>query len=186
MLAEVTALGFPVQSWSDYRTIGMGAFPILFELVIQKDSAYFKDFWKIPGYVGASPPESLLRTRVRHTAIIKKVISREKAAHGASGLTPQTPGEASRGGVDTAWQQLKSTPAGFELEIIPSGDLQMATVTIITGEAAGTSFPLGKVDGHTTYVGTSLDSMMSGGAVRGARLFIQQRLTIMVPMGLQC
>ena len=162
-LAEVTALGFPVQSWSNYRTVGMGAFPILFELVIQKDPAYFEDFWKVPGYVGASPPESLLRSRVRYTAIVKNVIRRKQAANGASGLTPQT-----RGGVDTAWQQLKGAPEGFEIETVPSGDLQMATAAVTTGEAAGTSFPLGKVDGHTIFVGTSLAAMMSGGTGNNA------------------
>jgi hypothetical protein len=163
VLAEVTALGFPVQSWSDYRTIGTGAFPILFETVIQKDPAYFEDFWKVPGYEGARPPESLLRSRVQQTAIIKKVISREQAANGASGSTPQRNGETSRGGVDTAWQQLKGAPAGFEVETVPAGDLQMATVTVTSGEATGTAFPLGKVDGHTIFVGTSLAAMMSGG-----------------------
>jgi hypothetical protein len=163
VLAEVTALGFPVQGWFNYRTIGMGAFPILFETVVQKDPPYFEDFWKVPGYAGANPPKSLLSSRVQHTTIIKKVISREQAGNPAPGSTPQTQGGTSRGGVDTAWQQLKGPPAGFELENVPSGDLQMATVVVRTGEAAGTSFPLGKVDGHTIFVGTSMASMMSGG-----------------------
>ena len=120
-LAEVTALGFPVQSWSNYNTIGLGAFPILFEIVVQKDPAYFEDFWKVPGYAGASPPASLLRSRVRHNAMIKKVIARQQPAGGTPGLTPPMPGETSRGGVDTAGRQLKGAPAGFELEAIPAG-----------------------------------------------------------------
>ncbi len=157
VLAEVTALGFPVQSWSDYKTIGMGAFPILFETVLQKDPGYFTDFWTVPGYAGARPSESLLRSRVRQTAIVRNLIP-------ASGAAPQTSGGTSRGGVDTAWQQLKAPPAGFEVDAVPAGDLEMATVTVTTGQAAGASFPLGKVDGHTIFVGTSLASMMSGGA----------------------
>ena len=170
VLAEVTGLGFPVQSWSNHRTIGMGAFPILFEMVVQKDPAYFEDFWKVPGYAGASPSESLLRSRVQHTTIVKKAIGQEPASNPAPGSTLQTQGQTSRGGVDTAWQQLKGPPAGFELETVPGGDLQMATVVVRTGEAAGTSFPLGKVEGHTIFVGTSMASMMSGGPGNGDAL----------------
>ncbi len=175
VLSEVTALGFPLKSWSDYKTVGLGAFPILFESVIQKDPGYFKDFWKLPGYAGASPSESLSRARVQRTVVIRKVISREQVGtNGAAPApAPQPQGEASRGGVDTAWQQLKAPPAGFEVGEVPAGDLELATVTVTTGDAAGTSFPLGKVDGHTLLVGMSLSAMMSGGggndALKGVR-----------------
>jgi hypothetical protein len=35
VLAEVTRLGFPVRGWFNYKTIGMGAFPILFITTIR-------------------------------------------------------------------------------------------------------------------------------------------------------
>jgi hypothetical protein len=155
VLGEVTRLGFPLQGWFNYSTIGMGAFPILFDLVVQKDPTYFEDFWKVPGYAGADPPESLLRARVRHRSMIKSVIRKDEPGSAGPG--------ASKGGVDTAWQQLQGPPAGFQLESVPRGDLEMSTITIKTGDAAGTSFPLGKVAGNTIFVGTSMAAMMAGG-----------------------
>jgi hypothetical protein len=158
VLAEVTRLGFPVQSWFDYQTIGVGSFPILFDLVIQKDPTYFEDFWKVPGYAGVNPPESLLRARIQHRTTIRKVIGMDEANQAGRGLG------AAAGGVDTAWQQLLDAPAAFEVESVPAGDLQMATVVVKTGAAAGTSFPLGKVTGNTIFAGTSMAAMMTGAA----------------------
>ncbi|MFN7919427.1 MAG: hypothetical protein U0Q16_04980 [Bryobacteraceae bacterium] len=155
VLAEVTRLGFPVPAWFNYKTIGMGAFSILFETMVARDPKYFEEFWTVPGYAGADPSGSLRRARVQQRAAVKRVILKEdpgKPAHSAAGA----------GGVDQAWQPPASPPAGFQLESLPAGNLQMATVTVKTGEAAGTTFPLGKVDGDTVFVGTSLAAMMAG------------------------
>ena len=160
VLAEVTRLGFPVHGWFNHETIGMGAFPILFQAIVQKDPAYFDEFWKVPGYAGANPSESLRRARVQHKAVITRVIGREQAA----GTTAQTQGETARGGVDTAWQQLQGAPAGFEVDSVPGGGLEMTTVMVKTGEAAGASFPLGRVEGRTIFAGTSMAATMSGGS----------------------
>jgi hypothetical protein len=163
VLAEVTRLGFPVQSWFNYKAIGMGAFSILFDRMVQKDPAYFGDFWTVPGYAGANPSESLRKARVQHRTAIKRLIGGDEANKVERGAIGQTQGGASRGGVDTAWQQLQGLPAGFELESVPAGDLQMATVVIRTGEAAGASFPLRKVAGNNVFVGSSTALMMAGG-----------------------
>ncbi|MGC4054534.1 MAG: hypothetical protein QM757_36100 [Paludibaculum sp.] len=170
VLAEVSGLGFPLKGWFNYQTIGMGAFPILFDLVVQKDPAYFEEFWKVAGYEGANPSESLRRARVRQTTTVKRLVSKAEADRMENPVA--RPGE-SRGGVDTAWQQMQGPPAGFELENVPAGDLRMATVTIRSGEAAGASFPLGKVAGNTIFTGTSMAAMMAG---RSGQLDVLKRV----------
>jgi hypothetical protein len=156
VFTEVTRLGFPVQSWSNYKTVGMGAFPILFEMVIGKDPKYFtEDFWNVPGYAGANPSASLVSARVQHRTTIKKVIPREDQ--------PSASANAPNNGVDTAWQQLQGPPAGFEIENAPQGNVEMATVIVRTGAAAGATFPLGKMEGNTIFVGVSMAALMSGG-----------------------
>jgi hypothetical protein len=160
VLAEVTRLGFPVQSWFDYQTIGMGAFPILFGMVVQKDPTYFaEDFWKVPGYAGANPSESLLHARVQHGTTIQRVISTEEVNQGAHQGPMQGPG-----GVDNAWQQLRAAPAAFQVDSVPTGDLALANVLVKTGAAAGTSFPLGKVEGNNILIGVDMAARMAGGA----------------------
>ena len=51
-LPEVTRMGFPPRSWFGYRTMGMHAFPVLYQGVSMADPAYFEDFWTEPGYLG--------------------------------------------------------------------------------------------------------------------------------------
>ena len=100
VLVEVTGMGFPLRGWFNYNTLGMGAFVILYPSIVQKDPEYFEDFWKVPGYAGVNPTESLLRYRVQHRTTIKRVVNQEEAGQ-------MTPGETG-GGVDTAWQQLQN------------------------------------------------------------------------------
>ncbi len=158
VLAEVTRMGFPLQSWFDYESIGMGAFPILFGMVVHKDPTYFsEDFWNVPGYAGANPTDSLLHAHVQHRTTIKRVISTEELAKG--GQQNQKQGQ---GGVDMAWQQLRGAPAAFEVDSVPTGDLGLANVMVKTGAASGTSFALGKVEGNTIFVGLDMGALMSG------------------------
>ncbi len=154
-LAEVSRLGFPIKSWSNFKTIGMGSFPILFALVIQKDPTYFSDFWKAPGYPGANPSDSLLRARIRHSATIRKVIGDGESDRAA---------RPAIGGVDEAWRQLQRPPSALELDSVPTVDPGLATVLVRSGLAAGASFPLGKVVGNTIFADTGSAAMMPGAA----------------------
>ena len=143
VLREVTQLGFPPQGWFNYKTIGPGAFPVLFGLVRTMDHKYFEDFWKEPGYLGAHPPESLLRARIQYKTTVKKIV----AVGDPETKTPS-------GGVDTAWQQMKAeTPVGLQLESLPNGDLDEGFLTIKTGDAAGKEFSVGRVTGNTVFIG---------------------------------
>ena len=142
VLREVTRLGFPPMGWFNYKTIGPGAFPVLFGLIRQLDPGYFVDFWKMPGYAGANPPPSLSRAQVQHKATVTKLLS--------AGATET---KTTFGGVDTAWQQLPSdAPVGFQLDSVPSGDLEGAFLMVKSGESAGKDLPVGKVVGNTVFI----------------------------------
>ena len=144
-LREVTRLGFPPLGWFNYKTIGPGSFPVLFGGIRMMDHAYFEDFWRVPGYLGANPPNSLLRARIQYKSTVKKVITAgDPEARTASG------------GVDTAWQQLKAeAPVGFQLESLPQGDLEEAFLMLKSGDGAGKDLPVGRVAGDTVFIGTN-------------------------------
>ena len=55
-LAEVTRMGFPPRSWFGHRTMGMHAFPVLYQGVTMADPSYFEEFWTEPGYLGHDSP----------------------------------------------------------------------------------------------------------------------------------
>ena len=110
-------MGFPPRAWFNYKTIGEGAFPVLFPLVRMLDPTYFThDFWTVPGYLGANPPEYLKRARVQLKTKVTKVLTVEN---------PET--SKALGGVDTAWKQLQAeAPVAFEVESVPQGKLEGA------------------------------------------------------------
>ena len=54
-------MGFPPRSWFGHRTMGMHAFPVLYQGLRMADPTYFDDFWSQPGYLGHDPPPSLDR-----------------------------------------------------------------------------------------------------------------------------
>lgn len=43
------------------------------------DMYYFEDFWKVPGYLGANPPESLKRARIQRQTTITKIVMSDEA-----------------------------------------------------------------------------------------------------------
>ena len=107
VLREVTRMGFPPLGWFNYKTIGPGAFPVLFPLVRAMDPSLFRGLLEgsgLPGCKSAGQP--LLARAIRHSSTVKRMF-----------LSATRKPERPSGGVDTAWQQLKAnTPVGFELE----------------------------------------------------------------------
>ncbi len=67
-LHEATKLGFPPQSWFGYKTMGIHGFIALYQGMKMADARYFDDFWKVKGYLGANPTESLLKARLQKTS----------------------------------------------------------------------------------------------------------------------
>lgn len=103
-LTEVTRMGFPPQSWFGYETMGVHGFSAVYQGMVMADAAYFEhDFWKVPGYLGAHPPASLLKARIQKPSKIKKGIPEDEAVK--MGLMVPLSGRA-RGTADAAWKSL--------------------------------------------------------------------------------
>jgi hypothetical protein len=137
-LTEVTRMGFPPRSWFGHRTMGMHAFPVLYQGLVMADPTYFEEFWTEPGYLGFEPPPSLTRDHVQHRCEIVATISEEEAE--VLGLSAGSlPGQV-RGGVDTAWRGSGETslvPVAVRLSRGPDVEVQGAELFVASGVAAG-------------------------------------------------
>jgi len=128
-LTEVTKMGFPPRAWFNYRRIAFGytgVLTTLLDIVIKWDPTYFEDFWKVPGYLGADPPESLLRARIQHETTINKLIMPEDIRKMGQSLSISA-GQA--GNI--------TVPAGLVFESVPEGEIQGASLFLKSGEAEG-------------------------------------------------
>src|SRR6185295_5530925 len=113
----------------------------------------FKDFWTVPGYLGANPPESLARARVQYRTIIQKVM-RDEAAQ-AGGASPGKEGGAARGAADTAFRQLLGTLVQLQVTSAPTGNLDGAVLIVKSGAAAGKALPIRGVAGDVITIGSA-------------------------------
>ena len=143
-LSEVTKMGFPPGGWFDYKTIGEGAFPVLFPLVKLMDAGYFKDFWTVPGYEGFKPSPSLAQARIQHSTTVAKVVS---------GGDPEV--KQLSGGIDEAKDAVSDSQIGLQMESMPSGSLEGAFVIVKSGDSAGKELPVGKVLGNIIFIGVN-------------------------------
>jgi len=143
-LSEVTRMGFPPEGWFNYKTIGEGAFPVLFPMVKLMDGGYFKDFWNVPGYEGFKPSPSLAQARVQHSTAVAKVVS---------GGDPEV--KRLSGGIDEAKESISDSQIGLQMESMPSGSLEGAFVIVKSGNSAGKELPVGKVLGNTIFIGVN-------------------------------
>jgi hypothetical protein len=145
-LAEVTRMGFPPRAWFDWRRIAMGytgVFSSLVDNLVKWDPEYFEDFWSVPGYLGASPPASLVEARVQHKTTIRQVVTASEAA--SLGLPLAM---AARFGDSEA-----DLPAAIRLESLPEGNIQGAGLQLTSGVASG----------HVLYIaGMVGDLVMTG------------------------
>ena len=128
-LAEVTRMGFPPRAWFDVERIASQYHAVwsdLIDNVMKWDPEYFEDFWTVPGYLGASPPESLTRARVQIKTTVTKTITSEEAA--ILGLPLP---RFHRLGVKA------EMPVALRIAGLPDSSLQGATLTVSGGRAAG-------------------------------------------------
>jgi hypothetical protein len=145
-LAEVTRMGFPPRAWFNFERIARGytgVFSMFFDNMVKYDPEYFKDFWTVPGYLGANPPESLLRARIQHKTKISKVVMSKEAA--AMGLQVSMPARLADSEAEM--------PAAIQLESLPEGNLQGATLALKSGTAAGHVFYISGVMGDMITIG---------------------------------
>jgi hypothetical protein len=107
-LREVTRMGFPIQSWFGYKSMGVHGFAALYQGVVMADPTYFTDFWTTPGYLGFDHPERFTRDRIQYAATIAIPITAADAMRQHINIDASS--EANRGGVDDAFK----IPAGAE------------------------------------------------------------------------
>lgn len=155
-LQEVTKMGFPPQSWFGYKTMGIHGFLVLYQGVVAADKKYFtEDFWKTPGYLGAAPPASLVKSRIQQASKIKTAITIDEAV--TMGLAePLSANE--RGTADAAWKSIGgkegAMPVAFQLEdVLPDVDFLGGDFIIKSGTAVGKVLQLTKIRGDKVVLG---------------------------------
>jgi len=163
-LLEVTRMGFPPQSWFGYKTMGVHAFGVLYPGIVQADPQYFTDFWRVPGYLGAKPPESLIKARIQHHTTVKLAIAQAEANR--MGLAVNHLAGQARGTADKAWQSLQESaakiPVAFQLASAPPRvDFLGGDLAILTGAAAGMKVSLRQVVGDIVVVGVADPKVLS-------------------------
>lgn len=151
MLRELTNMGFPPKAWflEAAGEINDGALPVLYPGVKAADPGFFKDYWEIPGYLGADPDGAAAHDRLQFHSVVKRVhVPGTPAADGAA---------EGRNGVDDAWQKMVADgkDAWIELEEVPHGDLYLGGVNIIfeSGKAEGKQLLLGGMQGNILLIG---------------------------------
>jgi hypothetical protein len=155
-LQEVTKMGFPPKAWFGYKNMGIHGFLVLYQGVVRADKNYFEnDFWKVPGYLGANPPASLLKARIRQPSKIKAGVTLDQAVK--LGLAqPMSPQE--RGTADAAWKSIGgvegSMPVAFQLQdVLPTIDFLGGDLLIKSGAAAGKTLQITKISGDKVVLG---------------------------------
>jgi hypothetical protein len=160
-LLEVTRMGFPPRAWFAHEMLAFnytGVFASIIGPMFQQDPRYFTDFWKLPGYLGANPPQSLLDARIRHeTTIAGKVTTAEARSMGLP--------------VSIAAGTRDSAPAGVRLASLPKERVQGAFLFPRSGAASGARMMIVDVLGDLVMLGFSgenipmLEAMQPGDAV---------------------
>jgi hypothetical protein len=153
-LLELSRMGFPLRSCFGHRTMGMHAFPVLYQGMRQADPAYFEEFWSLPGYLGHSAPPSLLRDRVQHRCEVTATLDSDEATALRLAVGRQ-PGQ-SRGGVDTAWQGAPGesvVPVAVRLSAPTPREVHGGELLVLSGGAAGARLGLLAVAGDVATFG---------------------------------
>jgi hypothetical protein len=147
-LREATRMGVPPGTWFAYEQLGYGPLAWLINVLVRSDPQYFEDFWKMPGYLGANPPDSLKGDRIQQKTTISKIIvsgeARKMGLTGALQLPPE------------AWTR-DDVPAAIQVKEMPRGELKGATLMAKTGASAGNVFSVMSVAGDLMTLGLELE-----------------------------
>ena len=142
-LLEVTRFGFPPRAWFAHERLAVnytGVFASLIPDFSAQDPEYFDDFWQVPGYLGADPPESLKRARIQHESTVTRTI---------------TTAEARKMGLPLAIAAgtMADALAAIELSSLPEGRLQGTFAIMKSGAAEGRRIMITGVVDKTLMVG---------------------------------
>ncbi len=160
-LREVTRMGMPPRAWFAHERLAFNYTAVVgstIGVLFEEDPSYFQDFWKLPGYLGANPPKSLLSARVQHKTRLAGLVTTAEARR--LGL----PVGITAGTRETA-------PAGIRLASLPEGRLQGSFLFARSGSGMGQRMMVVDViDGIVMlgYNGTNipaLEAMKPGDAI---------------------
>ncbi|MEX1009380.1 MAG: hypothetical protein WD271_16295 [Acidimicrobiia bacterium] len=145
-LEEVTRMGFPPRAWFDVKRIAQGytgVWSMLGNNMIKYDPDYFEDFWSVPGYLGANPPESLLQARIQHKATVVKPIMADQAEEYGLGT----------GVAIFRTEAMADIPIALQLDGLPDGSLMGAMMSMTSGKGAGHNFWIISTQGDVVVTG---------------------------------
>lgn len=172
-LREVTAMGFPPNSWFGWRTMGVHAFTALYQGMVMADPSYFEDFWTKPGYLGFDHPETFRASRLQFETTLKAALSEDQAV--AAGLTDVRVPGAARGTAELAWQRAVNDgtprPVAFRLGgAAPGVGFLGGDLLVLSGEAKGKRLALRGLKDDLVTLGVvdfgTLAKLKPGDAVR--------------------
>lgn len=137
-LREATRLGFPMETWAEYKTIGDGALSVLTPYIPLMDPDYYTDFWEKEGYLGADPNGSAIRDRIKYETCVESV---QDSVDKMPGLG-STLDASNSYGVDEAWKNILKSDEKlpvFIMEEFPEGDVNARglVLTFLDGAAKG-------------------------------------------------
>lgn len=158
-LKEVTAMGFPPRAWFNEKKIAFGytgVFTSLVDFVRLADRTYFDDFWIKPGYLGANPPPSLQRARIRQDTKISALIMPNEARE--MGLPLTMSANQTNSGVEF--------PAALRVANMPKGNLQGATIIMKSGKAKDAIFYVAGAFGGVLMIGFGAGSFQAMANIR--------------------
>ena len=159
-LREATLMGFPLRTWCVYPTLGDGALPVLSPAIGYRDPGYYRDFWTVPGYLGAEEHGSARRDRIKYETQIESVASALPSGPAPDG------GNAY--GVDEAWKNnLERGGAALITlrEMPPRGAyLKGLQLRVLSGAAAGRTLAV-RPEGAALTADAALSGSGSAGFV---------------------
>src|SRR5204862_7586260 len=98
----------------------------LLDNIISMDPGYFNDFWTLPGYHGAAPPDSLVQAKMQHKTKISELVMARDAVERGLPLPLAMTG-----------QHIDNVPVAFRFEELPAEDTTGAMLQFTSGGAAG-------------------------------------------------
>ncbi|WP_372799135.1 hypothetical protein [Litorivivens sp.] len=154
---EVTNMGFPLQAWPVYPSLGLHGFAVLYPGILAADPGYFQDFWTKPGYEGYRAPASLLNARVQHKTSVKALLSVKEVQ---DLLAEHQPGTA-KNLADTAWKSLQDNRAvALQLAAVPAKSSLGLDMQVLSGPASGQYVPAIQLKGDIVVLGFGREKLV--------------------------
>lgn len=156
VLREIEQMGFPMETWFGYKTMGLHGFAALYGGVAMADPTYFTDFWTKPGYLGHDRPELFAKDRIQFKSTVAAPITAAEAARLGLSTNPFEQKE-NRGGVDTAYKgppEEADKVVGFRLSSAPPPVYFLGGELVVSsGAAKGKKLMLSTLDGDAVLLG---------------------------------